>query len=157
MYADAMTRWASIAVGAVVLGGVVAVAAATRGGGTADEPPGASAGTTSVAITSTATVAPTATPQDRLIVRTVPQRDLVEGEPRALTPEECAEARPRMEAQAALREPKIASLTPSDLPAWQAAVAESRAWFDAGCPLHGVLGYYPSTDGGSFTVILIDF
>jgi hypothetical protein len=62
-----------------------------------------------------------------------------------------------MESQVVLRQPEIASLTPSDLPAWQAAVAESRAWFDAGCPPHEVLGYYPSTDGRSFPVILIDY
>ncbi|MEX0781471.1 MAG: hypothetical protein WD557_02400 [Dehalococcoidia bacterium] len=150
-----MRAWAGAAIGVVVVAGAMAVGfAGARGGGDEDaRHRGASPLSTSVPWTLTAAEGPPGTTQDSLVIRTVPQRDLVEGEPRALTTEECADALRRMEAQVTLREPKIAALTPAELPAWQAAVEESRAWFAAGCPLHDVLGYYPSTDGGGFPVI----
>jgi|GEM_PF-4172960 len=83
-----------------------------------------------------------------------------EAEPRALTAAECAEARPRMEAQASLLAAQIArSGGGTELESrLAAAVAESRAWFDAGCPQDTRLGYYESkARDGSLKSVLIDW
>jgi hypothetical protein len=62
-----------------------------------------------------------------------------------------------MEAQVVLRTPHVAQFGPAEQARFEAAIAESRAWLDAGCPPHETLGYYPSPDGSGLRAILIDF
>lgn len=80
--------------------------------------------------------------------------------PRALTGAECANARPRMEAQVVLWQERIKTLpdTKSLENHLTAASTDSREWFDAGCPAHEKLGYYDAVDGsGTIKSVLLDF
>lgn len=81
-------------------------------------------------------------------------------QPRALTPEECSDARPRMEAQVQLWEKQLQTMSEGKSLENQlaAAVEDSRTWFDAGCRSHDKLGFYDATDGtGAIKSLLLDF
>ena len=135
----------------IVGGACLGVAATAFGGliasGAGDDP--------SADRTPTATEIPAATSEpDRLYFVTPGPPP---GDPRPLTAQECIDARPRMEAQVNLRRPKVAALGSAELARFDAAVADSRAWFDAGCPPHETLGYYPWPDGSGAQIVLIDF
>ncbi|MGH6693118.1 MAG: hypothetical protein ACREF4_20825 [Gammaproteobacteria bacterium] len=78
--------------------------------------------------------------------------------PRALRPDECTAARPRMEGIAQLAASRVEQLDlDSERERLETALKESRAWFDAGCPPHERLGIYPANDGSGTMNILIDF
>lgn len=81
--------------------------------------------------------------------------------PRPLTASECADAAPRMEAQAQMLAVAVERQSPDNsLLQGQlaAAVADSREWFTDGCRPHPVLGYYDALDGsGGIKSILIQF
>ena len=78
--------------------------------------------------------------------------------PRTMTEAECVAARPRMEAIAQLAASRVEELdSDSDRERLAAALKESHAWFDAGCPPHEKLGIYPADDGSGTMNILIDF
>jgi hypothetical protein len=81
-----------------------------------------------------------------------------EESPRQLALDECTEARPRMEALATLARKRVQELGSAELSALlDSRLAESRAWFDAGCPAHSVLGIYPAKDGSGTKNIFLDF
>ena len=147
---------ASGVAGAILLAAVAAwaVARADRRGG---DDPAAPAGAASVAWSpGVATAAASGAGEQRGMALAID--NTYADTPRQPTAAECADARPRMEALAAMAKARVDQIGNAEMAALlQTRLAQSRAWFDAGCPSDPVLGIYPAKDGTGSKNVFLDF